>query len=139
MRNKTIPNASYKVVVEPSTINIQAQENNFGKSLDVQLIEPQIKESLSDYGFDFKDTDDNVDYVIKIRASSRRGGSVGGVYFAFVDVTISVYDNNLGKEIFKDSINNVKGGGGTFDQAGGKAFYAAADMAREKIVKILIQ
>lgn len=139
MENKTIPKASFKVVVEPSTIYVQAQENNFGKSLDVKLIEPQIKESLAGYGFDFMDTDTNVDYVIKIRASSRRGGNVSGVYFAFVDVTISVYDNNLGKEIFKDSINNVKGGGGTFEQAGGKAYYAAADMAREKIVKILIQ
>jgi hypothetical protein len=138
LKNKDLPKASFKVVVEPSTIYIEAQENNFGESLDVKLIEPQIKESLSSKGFDFDDHPDGSDYVIKVKASSRKGGNFSGVYFAYVDVTISVYDNNLGKEIFKESINNVKGGGGTFDQAGGKAFYAASDQVREKIVSILV-
>ncbi len=138
LKNKDLPKASFKVIVEPSTIYIEAQENNFGESLDVKLIEPQIKESLSSKGFDFDDQSVGADYVIKVRASSRKGGSISGVYFAYVDVTISVYDNNLGKEIFKESINNVKGGGGTFDQAGGKAFYAASDEVRDKIVSILV-
>lgn len=138
LKNKELPKVSFKVVVVPSTINIQAEENNFGNSLDVKLIEPQIKESLSSEGFDFKDNSDGVDYIIKIRASSRKGGQVSAVYFAYVDVTISVYDNIQGKEIYKESITNVKGGGGSFDQAGGKAFYSASDQVREKIVEILV-
>ena len=138
LKNKELPKASFKVVVIPSTINIQAEENNFGNSLDVKLIEPQIKESLASQGFDFKDNSDGVDYIIKIRASSRKGGRVSNVYFAYVDVSISVYDNIQGKEIYKESITNVKGGGGSFDQAGGKAFYKASDQVREKIVSILV-
>jgi hypothetical protein len=138
LKNKELPKGRFKVVVNPSTIHIEAQENNFGKALDVKLVEPKIKESLASQGFDFKDNSDDVDYVIKIRASSRKGGNVSGVYFAFVDVSISVYDNIKGKEIYKESINNVKGGGGTFDQAGGKAFYAASDKVKEKIIAILV-
>jgi hypothetical protein len=138
LKNKELPKASFNVVVIPSTINIQAEENNFGNSLDVKLIEPQIKESLSGQGFAFQDAQDGADYIIKIRASSRKGGQVSNVYFAYVDVTISVYDNNEGKEIYKESITNVKGGGGSFDQAGGKAFYKASDLVREKIVSILV-
>ena len=137
LKNKEIPSAKFKVSVLPSTIHIEAQENNMGTSLDVKLIEPQVKESLSNYGFEFSEGEGNeVDYVIKIRASSRKGGNVGGVYFAFVDVTISIYDVNLGKEIYKESISNVKGGGGTFDQASAKAYYSAA---KDKIVRIFIQ
>jgi len=105
----------------------------------VKLIEPQLKESLAQYGYDFKDNDTDVDYVIKVRASSRKGGNVSGVYFAYVDVTISVYDVNSGKEIYKDSINNLKGGGGTFDQAGGKAYYKAAEQAKDKIIEIMVK
>ena len=139
LKNKDLPKASFKVTVKPSTINIQADENNFGKSLDVKLIEPQIKESLASKGFDFSDSSEDTDYVIKIRASSRKGGYFGGVCFAYVDVTISVYDNNLGKEIYKESINNVKGGGGTFDQAGGKAFYEASEDVKDKVIEILVK
>lgn len=138
LRNKKLPEASFKVEVMPSTIYVKSEENNFGQSLDVKLIEPKLKQSLSSEGFDFDEVGDNSDYIISVRASSRKGGNVGGVYFAYVDVTISVYDNNLGKEIYKESINNVKGGGGTFEQAGGKAYYAAADMAQEKIEKLLV-
>jgi hypothetical protein len=139
LQNKELPKASFKVIVKPSTIHIQADENNFGKSLDVKLIEPQIKESLASKGFDFSDSPGGTDYVIKIRASSRKGGYFGGVCFAYVDVTISVYDNNLGKEIYKESINNVKGGGGTFDQAGGKAYYEASEDVKDKVVEILLK
>lgn len=138
LKNKKTPSSSFKVQVSPSTINVSSTEDNFGKSLDVKLIEPKLKQSLSSQGFEFLDTDENTDYVINIRASSRKGGQVGGVYFAYVDVTISVYDSNIGREIFKESINNVKGGGGTFEQAGGKAYYEASDLAREKIEKLLV-
>ena len=138
LKNKELPKARFKVVVIPSVINIQAEENNFGKSLDVKLIEPQIKESLASQGFHFKNNDQEVDYIINIRASSRKGGQVAAVFFAYVDVTISVYDNNQGKEIYKDSITNVKGGGGSFEQAGGKAFYSASDLVKEKVVSILV-
>ncbi len=139
LQNKTIPSASFKVVVEPSTIYINTEENNFGTSLDVKLIEPKVKQGLSSYGFDFVGTEDNVDYVVTIRASSRKGGNVSGVYFAFVDVTISIFDVSLGKEIMKESINNVKGGGATFEQAGGKAYYAASDLVQEKVKEIMIK
>tara|TARA_R110002050_G_scaffold109799_1_gene221391 strand:+ start:120752 stop:122503 length:1752 start_codon:yes stop_codon:yes gene_type:complete len=139
LKNKELPKASYKVVVIPSTIFIKAEENNFGNSLDVKLIEPQIKETLASQGFDFKDNSEGADYIIKIRASSRKGGQVSAVYFAYVDVTISVYDNIQGKEIYKESITNVKGGGGSFDQAGGKAFYTASDQVKEKIVEIMVE
>lgn len=139
LKNKELPKASFKVTVMPSTINIQAEENNFGKSLDVKLIEPQIKESLATKGFDFSEDSGDTDYVIKIRASSRKGGYFGGVCFAYVDVTISVYDNNEGKEIYKESINNVKGGGGTFDQAGGKAYYEASEQVKDKVVGIFVK
>ncbi|MFT4753764.1 MAG: hypothetical protein ACI9GM_000037 [Salibacteraceae bacterium] len=138
LKNKDVPASTFKVVVEPSTINVVSEENNFGNSLDVKLIEPKLKQSLSGQGFDFTAISDGADYVIHIRASSRKGGQVGGVYFAFVDVSISVYDNNIGREIFKESINNIKGGGGTFDQAGGKAFYEASDLAKEKIETLLV-
>jgi hypothetical protein len=137
--NKNLPEASFKVFVEPSVITLKAEENNFGQSLDVKLIEPQIKESLSGYGFVFTEDESLSDFIVEVRASSRKGGSVGGVYFAFVDVSIAVFDVNSGREIYKDNITNVKGGGGTFDQAGGKAYYEAASKAKERIVGIMIQ
>ncbi|MGB0391691.1 MAG: Ig-like domain-containing protein [Salibacteraceae bacterium] len=138
LKNKNLPVSSFKVEVLPSSIYISSVEDNFGKALDVKLIEPKLKQSLSGQGFEFLEEDSNSDYVIKIRASSRKGGQVGGVYFSYVDVTISVYDSNKGREILKESINNVKGGGGTFDQAGGKAYYEASDIAREKIESLLV-
>ncbi len=138
LRNKTLPESSFKVQVMPSTIYVKSEENNFGESLDVKLIEPKLKQSLSGEGFDFDEVGDHSDYIISIRAASRKGGYVGGVYFAYVDVSISVYDNNQGREIYKESINNVKGGGGTFEQAGGKAYYKASDMAQKQIEDLLV-
>ncbi|PCI56698.1 MAG: hypothetical protein COB36_00005, partial [Alphaproteobacteria bacterium] len=45
--------------VEPSTIHVNSIENNFGNALDVKLIEPKLKQSLSSKGFDFSDNDQN--------------------------------------------------------------------------------
>lgn len=139
MGNKEIPSTSIRVSVVPSTVSIEASEFRFGVKSDVKLVEPEIKEVLAGSGFKFTTDQSNADYVIHLRATSRKGANLEGLHFAFVDVTISVYSNKEGKEIFKDSLVDYKGAGGSFDQAASKAFYAAAEDAQKKIEEVLLK
>ncbi len=139
MGNKEIPFTSIRVMVVPSTVSVEASEYRFGIRSNVKLVEPEIKEVLSGAGFKFVTNQNSADYVIHIRATSRKGANLDGLHFAFVDVTISVYSNSEGKEIFKDSLVNFKGAGGSFDQAASKAFYKAAENAKNKIEEVLLK
>jgi hypothetical protein len=137
MKNTEIPSASIPVIIEPTNVTIKSEELNFGKKLDVLLIEPQVKSLLSEKGYRYTEDEDQAELVIWINAASRKGGNMSGLYFSFVDVSVSVYDNIEGKEIFKKSFKNFKGGGGSFDDAGAKAFYTAAEKVGAEIAEVL--
>ncbi len=137
MKNTDVPSINIPVIVEPSLVAIRSTELNFGKPNDVLLVESKLKSLLADKGYQYTESQDRAEMVILINASSRKGGELSGIYFSYVDATVSVYDNIEGKEVYKDSFKNFKGGGGSFEDAGSKAFYSAAEKVSEEVAKVL--
>ncbi len=63
---------------------------------------------------------------------------MGGMYSSFVDVSIFVYDNTSGNELYKRSLHNIKGIDLNFDKAGRKAFTNTGKQVRNEIVSDLL-
>ena len=79
------------------------------------------------------------DIYITIKARSREGSEMFGMYSTFVDVTVSAMEMSSGEEIYKNIFNNVSGQGLNAEKAGLKAFENAAEKISENIVPKIIQ
>lgn len=119
--------ARFMVKVAPLTIFVQSSEKeNYGNQLEIKLLEPALKEALAERGYAFTDKMDGADLLVEIDAKSRNGSNAQGIYFAFVDANVSVMDLSDGREIWKQSLSSIKGGGADFRRATVKAYETAA-------------
>ncbi|MBN2017000.1 MAG: LPP20 family lipoprotein [Candidatus Cloacimonetes bacterium] len=137
IKSLTIPSANVLLNVSGPKIFIESTELNFGESLDVNYIEPKLKEKLSEYGYNFVDMKSDADYMIIIDAQSRKGSTVYSMCSAFVDASISVMDMSTYDEIYKNTFSNVKGINNDMDKAGLAAFDNAAAQISAEIIQIM--
>jgi len=133
-----VPTAKVVVDVQRLFVLIDADEQNLGQNLTVPFIEPELKESLTKSGFSFTTDASKADMFIKITAHSRKGSSFKGIFFSYVDATVSITDAPTGKEVYTNAFANVKGGGLDYEQAGIKAFRAAAAKVSDEVSKKLL-
>ncbi|MEA2096445.1 MAG: LPP20 family lipoprotein [Candidatus Cloacimonadota bacterium] len=138
---KTFPMPSTRIILNVTglLIFIESEEINLGKELKVLHIEPKIKESFSEKGFSFTDDMAGADIYIMIKARSREGSEMFGMYSTFVDVTVSALEMSSGEEIYKNVFNNVSGQGLNAEKAGLKAFENVAEKISENMVPKIIQ
>jgi len=138
---KTFPIPSTRIILNVTglLIFIESEEINLGKELSVLHIEPKIKESFAEKGFSFTDDMAGADIYITIKARSREGSEMFGMYSTFVDVSVSALEMSSGEEIYKNVFNNVTGQGLNAEKAGLKAFENAAGKISENIVPKIIQ
>ena len=138
---KTFPIPSTRIILNVTglLIFIESEEINLGKELDVLHIEPKIKESFSEKGFFFTDDMSMSDIYITIKARSREGSKMFGMYSTFVDVTVSALEMSSGEEIYKNVFNNVSGQGLDAEKAGLKAFENSAEKISKNMVPKIIQ
>ncbi len=137
IKSLTIPSANVILNVSGPQVFIESAELNFGNPLEVNYIEPKLKEKLSGYGYSFVDMKSDADYVIMIDAQSRKGSTVYQMCSAFVDVTVSVMDMSTYEEIYKNTFSNVKGINTDMDKAGLAAFDNAAKQISSEIIEIM--
>ena len=146
-KNYKIPSIRFIIEVSNLSAYFESSEMNMSQPLSTKFIEPKLKDALSDKGFEFVKDIDSSDYFISIRANSRKGrnfntseltdGIFSGLYFGFVDATVSIIDMNTGKEIYKNAYSDIKGGGANYQQAGIKAYKAASEKIATELTKEL--
>ena len=66
----------------------------------------------------------------------RAGSSLGRIYFSYVDASVSVKDATSGKTLYSEAFSNVKGGGGTYEMGGVKAFEEVSDQVVSELKEI---
>jgi len=137
IKGLSIPSANVLLNVSGPQVFIESTELNFGDPLDVNYIEPKLKEKLSENGYSFVDMKSDADYVMIIEAQSRKGSTIYNMCSAYVDVTISVMDMSTYEEIYKNTFSNVKGINTDMDKAGLAAFDNAAKKISVEIIEIM--
>ncbi len=137
LKSLTIPSANVLLNVSGPQVFVESVELNFGSPLDVNYIEPKLKEKLSENGYSFVEMKSDADYVMIIEAQSRKGSTIYNMCSAYVDVTISVMDMSTFEEIYKNTFSNVKGINTDMDKAGLAAFDNAAKQISAEIIEIM--
>lgn len=124
---------SIDIATEKPTVFIESKELIQGNPMDIKTLEPIVKETLAEKGYNFVDKEKDADFLIKINANTTTGSKYDGIYFAFLDANLSVIDAASGEEIYKSHIDQVKGGGSNYVKAGKKAYMLGAKKLKEVI------
>jgi hypothetical protein len=113
-------------------VYVESKETNFGQT--VHLLEPKLKAELSKHGCSFTTDRYDADWMLNIEASTRRGSETNGIYMAFLDAIVSLVERKSGKEIYKNSFTDLKGGSTDYDRAGRKAYDGGVEKIAREIV-----
>jgi len=132
---QSIPSKSVTFIVNVSSMSIyfNSQEFLFEKKNSNQIIEPLIKASFAGNGFVFVDDESKADYLINMKATSRKGSQFHKLYFSYVDLTLSIINMSTGEEIYKNLFNSIKGADLDYDRASFKAFKNTAEKLNSEI------
>jgi len=121
------------LVTERPTIFITSSEKLQGKQMDIKTLEPTVKETLSESGYNFVSDKADADYIITINANTTTGTKYDGIYFAYLDVNLSVMNTSINEEIFKTHLDQIKGGGINYGKAEKKAYLVGSKKIKESI------
>lgn len=139
IQSHTVPSVKFMVRVSGLSVYMEASEKQFGYPLEVKMIEPRLKEALSQQGYTFVEDMSQAELYININASSRRGSVYNGMYSSYVDANVSVMDMETGKEVYKNSFAEIKGMGLNYRQGSAKAYKSAADKVSKGIAEKLLE
>ncbi|NQU31764.1 MAG: hypothetical protein HQ521_00880 [Bacteroidetes bacterium] len=121
------------LATEKPTIYIKSEELIQGKTMDIKTLDPVIKESLAEKGYNFVDNKTDADYIITINANTTTGSQYQGIYFAFLDINLSIIETSTSEEIYKTHIDQIKGGGSDYTKAGKKAYFLGSERLKESL------
>jgi hypothetical protein len=129
-----LPSTTIRLEIAPCTAFISSSESNLGERLASPYLEPLIKAELGAFGLDFTEQPQEADLLIQINALTRQGDHFQGLHFSFLDMTFAVVEGSSGNEVFKTSLNNIKGSGTSSTRAGIRAFEKAGDRLRKLVL-----
>lgn len=139
MNSLVAPTARIMIHVAGLTAYVETQESNMGHPVEIKQLEPTLKRVLSDQGFTFSPSAAKADFLIKVKATARKGAEMYGLHSSFVTFTLSVTDLKSGQEIYKNSLDDVKGIDLTYEKAGVKALSNAAKEIGNKLIPDFMQ
>ena len=114
-----------KVEVIAPTVYMKSQELNHGNEMEIPLLAPAIKNVLVEMDYKFVEIEEGADYTIEIEATTRKGQNTQYMFFSYLDATIAMHQNSTDKEIYKNGLSSVKGGGSSYELASVKAYEKA--------------
>ncbi len=116
-----------KLNIIAPTVYINSSEAGLGNKMEIPLLGPAIKKTLIDMDYKFVDSEAAADYTLNIEASTRKGQSSQYMFFSYLDATIAMRETSTDKEIYKNGLSSVKGGGSSYELASIRAYEKAVD------------
>jgi hypothetical protein len=124
-------------VILPSAF-ISSDERNFNESMETAQLSSTLQNALSKKGIRFTSSRDEADFIIDINANTTKGGTSQGFYVAYLQMTLVVSDGKSSKEIYKQTINNIKGLQLNSPSAGLEAYKKGSKQIEKEIVDELL-
>ena len=137
INNNPVLPAKFEVELIPLIYFVESNEIVDNKPVEVNIIDPALKNILAEQGYQFVNQAADADFVIQVNAATTAGNTYNGIYFSYVDATMSIIDAVTGLEKFKTSVEQVKGGGSNSQKAGMKALKLASVQLKEELLNFL--
>jgi hypothetical protein len=131
--NQTLPESTIAIDIIAPSIFIDSKEEGLDGALGVKVLEPAVKGGLSQLNYAFTDDVGKADYKLTIEAVARKGQIGDLATLTYVDATVSLINQETGKEIYKNSFFNIKGIGASHNDAQSKAYQKARNQIVDDI------
>ena len=109
LKGINLPGTKFILNVSSMLFYVDSREMHLGQNLDLKYVEPRLKNLLVEQGFSFSEDVSQADFLIRLEASSRKGAEVYNLFSSFVDLNISVINLATGDEVYKTSVDGIKG------------------------------
>ncbi len=126
------PTATAQIVFEKPSVHIETIENGYD-DLPYDQLTNAIKERLGNIGYGIARFPEDAEYRIIVKSSTNPGGSMGSLYFTYLNISWTLY-NKSGDELMTEDLPKVKGGALSYDDAGVKAFTKGSTSLGERII-----
>jgi len=126
------PSATAQMVFEKPGVYIEALEVGYN-DLPYEQLENAVKERLGDIGYSIARFPEEADFRVMISSEIRPAGSMGNLYFSFLDISWTLFDKT-GDQLMTDALDPVKGGALSYDDAGVKAYLKGKDILADSII-----
>jgi hypothetical protein len=133
-----IPKATITLEISAPIVLVDVQEENLGETLTIPIIEPVLKTEFLEKGLTLTENNSDADYMVHLIAKSREGSQSQNLYTAFVDITILLIDAHSGKEIYRNSFQNVNGVNLNLRKAGMAAFQNVCEKIKKDLIPALL-
>jgi len=139
IKKLSMPEATFMLNVSGPSVYVKSEEILLNNKLAMNLVEPQLKQGLSTYGYCFTGDSSKADLVIDLKAHARSGSQIQNfkLFTAYLDVEISVIDMTRHREIFKDGVYGIKEAGSDFEKAGIKTMHSAGNCVLKMLPAII--
>jgi len=111
--DEAIPSAIFNIELQKSNAWFEASELIYGEKSNRAPFASQLKSKLNETYFNFTDTPQKAEYIVKTDVTFSKGevkkGNGYSVYLVFADLYFSVSEAESGTEIFNDTVSKVKG------------------------------
>ena len=135
----SLPNTQFVLNISGLSFCIESNETNFGEQLNIPVIEPKIKSSLSDKGITFVENKNSADYLLIISADTKKGTKLYNMFSSFAEISLSLLDNSSGNEIYKNSFSKIKGIDIDESKSGIKALEKASEILINEIENNVVE
>jgi len=125
------PSASAILRFTKPAIFIESASESYS-DLPFEELENAMKSKITEIGYSIARYNDEADMRLVIKSSSRAGGSMGNLYFSFVDISWSLFKPS-GDEIMAESLPSFKDGALSYDEATLKAYKKAGASVATRI------
>jgi hypothetical protein len=130
------PSAVIPLQVAPLMICVTSQETNMGS--EVSCLSSVVRGYLEERGQGLVETPDQADLVVGIRARTRQGAQWRDLYFAYLDLELTVRDRATDEEIYTAVLKDIKAAGQDYEQAGHRAYAKAGQQLEAPVLAGLL-
>jgi hypothetical protein len=128
-----VPSTFIRLTIVPIKIFVESKELNLSQKMPAPYIEVALKKALSEAGCSFVNKPDSADYTLTIEANTIAEGIIwGNMRTVALDASVSLVDQSLHIEVFKDGFRQIKGFQTTDINAGLDAYKTASDLILQK-------
>ncbi|MBI9066596.1 MAG: LPP20 family lipoprotein [Salinivirgaceae bacterium] len=132
-----LPSANVSINVIPANVFIQSNVTNFENITNNPITLIKAKQKITELNFIVTEFDDMADFILEANAQIRKGTEMQGIHTAFASGSIALIINSTGDEIFRKSLQEINGGGASFDLAGKQALERLSITMVDEIEKML--
>ncbi len=128
-----LPTTRVELTHQPRRLVLTGSERYFGEAGDLHHLRPIIGTALRQAGARIVEERFDAQQIVEIDANAYRGTRVGELAFAWLDLSVTVYDARTQAVLFHGIRNEIKGAGLDSDDAIAAAMQQATGLIREAV------